>query len=618
MDKQSSLFVDEVPQVGTGTLLVGDDDFVSVALKFAIGSKHPKTGVPMIDWVKELPGSHWDGEVKRWIVPDVADIPRGWLRQAGIKVANIDGTPARPSDFIKAAPVLEPLPDPLDEVPDWFGYNVTTEPYKMQCEGARDLALGKNFLADDPGLGKTTTSLCTAALLQSRRTLVTCPPGVMEHWARSAVKSGLPAAVGGSVAIIKPTGKVPDLPETGVVITSSSLVANRYDLELLLESWQPTLLIYDESHNSRTFSSKQARVLRRLSRYCTKAVPASGTAAMATPLELAAQLDISGKLEPLFGSFTDYRARFMRKTMYGWKPNKSRLHELREILDEQVWVRRTKVSKKKWKPQTVDIDTEAYEESLSEVYASIDEWLIEFQEENGRFPSNDKESPDGDEVGDWSFGRGDITSRLRQAAGLAKVPAAARIIARHFAQHPQNEDGTWPEPLIVWAHHHSVIEAMNEAAKTQGFEPKIIDGTVSTKKRTLIEDEFQAGRVPLLIGSIIAAGVGITLTRSYKSLFVEIDWTPANMIQAGDRQDRIGQMAEWVFCKLMIAKGTIDERMTDVLFGKSSVLEILMGGDWEIVQQVNKRYNERVLSSKILAELVVERIKILSRTAVSR
>jgi len=606
---QTPLFVDEIPKTGTGTLFTDDNGFVGVALEFGFHAIHPVTGALLRDFIAELPGAGWDSERKAWVVPDVCDIPKGSLKSAGLRIQHPDGSPARPSDVARAEIDVEPLPEPLTSVPDWFGYNVTKEPFAAQGDGAQMLAHGKNFLADDPGAGKTVTSLCAAVLLQSKRTLILCPPGVMEHWARSAAASGIADSVNGGVVVIKPTGKMPDLTETGVVVSSSSLVANRYELELIFSRWQPTVFIYDESHAAQSFSSKQARVMRRLSRSCTLSIPTSGSAALASPLELAAQLDIAGKLEPLFGSYVEFRDRYAKKTKYGYRPRLSRLEELGRILDESVWVRRIKVSKKVWTTQTVDVDTTSYDESLREIDEAIDDWLDDFRKEHGRYPSNDRESDHGDEVFEWCSGRGDMMSRLRQAAGLAKVPVALRIIEKHFAKHPQNLDGTWPEPLIVWAHHHSVTEALMENAAAHGLSPRVIDGSVSTKKRTIIEDDFQAGRVALLVCSIKAAGVGITLTRSYKSVFAEIDGTPAKMIQAADRQDRIGQTAPSVLCKMLVARGTVDERMQDILLSKTGVLAKLLGGDWQVAQQASKKYNERVLASTILSEMTSRRIE---------
>jgi hypothetical protein len=599
-------------QTGTGTLFTDDDGFVGMILEFDYHAKHPASGVLLREFLAEIPGAAWNKPQRAWVVPDVADIPRGLLKSAGFTVVHADGSPARPSDLVQFVPPDKEPVTPLSDVPDWFGI----EPYAYQRNGAILIAQGKHFLADDPGVGKTISALCAAAILQSKRTLVLCPPVVLTHWERSAIASGLPQSVGGEVVVIKAGKAASVLPETGVVIASSALVAGRVDLAAQLAAWQPTVFVLDEAHHVKTWSSRRSRVLRRLSQSCTVTIPTTGTPGSASPLELAGQMELSGDLGRLFGSYLEYRARYTRKTKWGYVPVKSRLPELRKILDEQVWVRRTKAEvqpdlpPKLRVPMWVDVNITEYRKATAEISEAIDEWLGAFFKENGRLPSNDQYSQFGDEVLDWCRGKIGLVARLRSAAGLAKIDAASDFIKEHFEALPCI-NGVYPSPLIVWAHHKPVVAALAEAARD--FNVAVIDGSTSKARRDQHVDDFQDGRIGVLVCSIQAAGVGITLTASDEALFVETNWNPPDIVQAEDRQHRIGQKSATVTYTTMIAKDTIDERTQAVLYSKSGVLGALMDGDFDVAHSVN----EKVLASGILADMVAERIKKRRKTKAS-
>src|SRR5699024_4370635 len=78
----------------------------------------------------------------------------------------------------------------------------------------------------------------------------------------------------------------------------------------------------------------------------------------------------------------------------------------------------------------------------------------------------------------------------------------------------------------------------------------------------------------ILIASIKAAGVGVTLTRSHRMVFVEHWWTPGINAQAMDRADRIGQ-EKLVEITHMVAVGTFDEQVHNVLANKMDYLRVI-------------------------------------------
>jgi SWI/SNF-related matrix-associated actin-dependent regulator 1 of chromatin subfamily A len=125
------------------------------------------------------------------------------------------------------------------------------------------------------------------------------------------------------------------------------------------------------------------------------------------------------------------------------------------------------------------------------------------------------------------------------------------------------------EKVIVFAHHENVIDELHRELRE--FRPVILKGATSKARRQEAVDDFQ--RDPsrrVFIGSIQAAGVGLTLTAASLVIFAELDYVPANIVQAADRAHRIGQ-TQTVEVQYLILEGSMDIDMLQILDRKSSV-----------------------------------------------
>lgn len=573
--------------------LVGTPEDPEIELSFDFGAVHLADNKLLRDWVKTLPGASWRRPDKVWRLSDPELLPPGELKAAGFVVLRPDGQLAKRSDTIPPPIVHAPVtttPEQL-QVPAWFGLELMA----YQVEGARKVASGRWPLTDLMGLGKTRQALAAAAILESERTLVICPPMVTTHWQREASRSHLgsetakqgaepaqaglappgPSATGPApssmdgvdhVVVFRAGKKERPLPGAGVVIAPDSLVAARPALLERLIEWAPDVTIVDEVHREMSWTSTRSRAARRLARASRQVIPITGTPMFANPAQLVPMLAMSGQLETTFGGRSAFYSRYARMNRFGqWVPNKRHLPELRGLLDSRVWVRRQPADVGLELPELsrrvrwVDVELAEYQRHHAEVVEKIDEWLAT----TGGEPSSE-------EIDQWATGNIGVISQLRKAAGMAKVEVAAEYVSEWMA--------AGSGPLVVWTHHRSVTDAMAGAVAGAGGRSAVIGGGTSGHAKDKLVDSFQRGEIDVMVCQIVAAGVGITLTRSSNALFVETDWTPDLITQAEARLHRIGQMSK-VMCTTLIATGTLDEHIHAILRRKIEVLNLVVPSD---------------------------------------
>ncbi len=116
-----------------------------------------------------------------------------------------------------------------------------------------------------------------------------------------------------------------------------------------------------------------------------------------------------------------------------------------------------------------------------------------------------------------------------------------------------------------------------EARLTQlGIPSLLLHGGVGVKRRMEIVDAFQGGRVPALLLSLKAGGVGLNLTRATHVVHYDRWWNPAVEDQATDRTHRIGQDRS-VQVHRFLAAGTLEDKIAEVLERKRELAESVVG-----------------------------------------
>ena len=171
---------------------------------------------------------------------------------------------------------------------------------------------------------------------------------------------------------------------------------------------------------------------------------------------------------------------------------------------------------------------------------------------------------------------------LRALATKGKVAQTADFINTFLAN---------GKKLIMFCSLHEVVDELLKIF------PKAVTvtGRDSAVSKQAAVDAFQNSEdTRLIICSIKAAGVGLTLTAASDVAFCELPWTMADCLQCEDRAHRIGQKDN-VNCYYLLGSGTIDSTIYSLIQQKKSIAAEIMNTDDDI--PTNEMYFIELVSS---------------------
>lgn len=161
-------------------------------------------------------------------------------------------------------------------------------------------------------------------------------------------------------------------------------------------------------------------------------------------------------------------------------------------------------------------------------------------------------------------------SKRRHEQALAKV----EFVAKHVDDLLDNT-----AKVIVFCHHTDVASKLNAALF--GHSPAMIVGSTTMKDREEAVYRFQnESECHVFIGTIGAAGTGITLTAANVVVFAELDPTPGRMSQAEDRAHRIGQK-DFVLVQHLVSDGSLCARIAKILVKKQENIRVALGDQYQ-------------------------------------
>lgn len=413
---------------------------------------------------------------------------------------------------------------------------------------------GRAIVADAPGLGKTAQALAMIKHNGYQRVLVVCPASVKFAWELEVKKwTNLT-----SVVIDSKTKLEKISPEINVWIINYDVLKKHHDqlIKVRFDS-----MIGDECHLIKTTTALRTKSFRAISRNIPSVVLLSGTPLLSRPSELFSLLNVIDM--KTWSNWYDFVRRYcnMRQTRWGMDYSGSSNPEELHARIKRYFIRRDKTQVlKELPPKTfinvpvkLDKETEAKYESASK---NLAEYLDEY------------EGKEGAEIARLMAAEKLIQLNiLRQLNAMGKVKTAIELIESVM------EAG---EKVLVFCSFIEPLEALRAHFKDKAV---ILTGQTPVNDRQAVVEKFQNDpSVPVFLGGIKSAGVGITLTAASNVIFLDYSWNPADHQQAQDRVHRPGQVAESVNIYQLFAIDTIDEDLRGILEEKQDVFDQVIEG----------------------------------------
>jgi len=502
------------------------------------------------------------------------------------------------AETIRRTSPVPPLPENL--LPPW----VKRTPRSYQRDGAAQIAAeGKFLLLDDPGTGKTATTLLG---LEARRQagtgifpmIIVVPSWeVGRAWADEIAAWELPWP---EVVIYKGTGRGEKLFEHGAntgrqrrqyakrvfITTYATLRADAADMRGPLVKLAPATVIADEIHLAKNGDAKQTKALGRIAKSAVSLVGASGTAIKHDTGDIHPMLDAI--MPRAFPDRSRFVSRFCARIEddYGERIvglNPAATDEFSAILGRQMH----RVSKADVLPE---LPPKVYSERKPDIPG---EWVAAY---NSLAEDMLARFPDGSELPVMT-----VLIQMMRLSQLASCAADVKVRMEYdevLGMEVPKYDVTLKAPSwkaeslleIAAERQHSPVvcftasrqlamitgrEYCEPAGLRTGYIVGVGDGITSrTRQRDL--DAFQAGKLDMMICTAKAGGTGITLTASDTAVFLQRDYELDHGTQPEDRLQRIGNEHSSIDIIDVIARGTVEDRVRQRLREKAGMLAQLV------------------------------------------
>ena len=482
----------------------------------------------------------------------------------------------------------------LPQVSKIANFAFTLKPYQAAGVAHLEKWNGTALIGDEPGLGKTAQVMAYAFKNHRFPMLVILPKTLLLNWRNEITRmlgTQLKVLVVGFVPNKRrleqlkrqyPHVSFSKTPQPGFDVTLINYDIVKRNLQVL-ENIQYDYVAVDESHKIKNAKAQRTLAILRLVtgkepvpnrkgvfRVLHKGVPSvtfmTGTPIVNRPLELWTTVSTIADWVPQFSNFMKFATRYCdaQRTRFGWDfSGSTNQDELNKLLLDTVMIRRRKEDVLKELPPktfvTVPLEFDRAEyDSVAHAFEGSGNWKqgMETLVRHGGNPARSDEAIV-------------AINKCREIAAYAKLDSTVEWILDYV------EEG---EKLVVFAHHQLMVNTIHDRVRDAGVGVRMIRGGISPEARAQAAEDFQTDpTVKVIVINTTSGGFGITLTAAKACAFVQLPWTPGDLIQAADRVHRIGQ-TDNVTVYNLVAEGTVEEDIAMLIMAKAEVANAVIDG----------------------------------------
>jgi SNF2 family DNA or RNA helicase len=420
------------------------------------------------------------------------------------------------------------------------------------------------------GTGKTLSSIAVTGALYNngriRRVLVVAPLSIVGVWEE---EFGRFAGFDYTLSVLKGSGakKLDTLrhmrgqPLQVVVVNYESA----WRLEKELATWKPELVIADEGHKIKTHNISASKAMHRLGAAAKYRLLLTGTPVTNKAIDVFSQYKF---LDPrIFGqSFYSFRNTFFFMTGYG-----NHTPVLKKSMEDELTRRMHSIAFRATKAECLDLPSttdivrkvelepramKLYQSLVKESYAELADGevtitnvltkLLRLSQLTGGFIGCDE-------------------SNAAQPVSTAKLDVLEDIVDSALEENKK---------LVIIARFVPELDAICRLLEKKRVNYSLIKGGIKDRDQQIARFQNDPD-VPIFIGQIATAGLGITLTAASTMVFYSLDYSMSNFEQCKARIHRAGQRMPCTYIYLAAA-GTVDEKVLKALKSKANLAKALV------------------------------------------